>query len=158
MKSSRKALLLILVVALQTRVLFAADGATQTHPFSIHDMLAMDRISAPRVSPDGLRIVFVRRTTDLEANRGRTDLWLVDSDGQNLRRLTAHPAGEGNPRWSPDGRTVYFLTARSERSQIWKIAVDGGEAEQVTQLPLEVTGFKLNRAMPGRRATLASCI
>ena len=43
-------------------------------------MLAMDRIGDPQVSPDGSRIVFVLRTTDLEANRGRTDLWLVGSD------------------------------------------------------------------------------
>ncbi len=54
MKSSRKALLLILVAALQTQVLFAGDGAAQTHPFAIHDMLAMDRISAPRPSARSL--------------------------------------------------------------------------------------------------------
>ncbi len=153
MKSSRKALLPILVAALQTQTLFAGDGAAQTHPFAIHDMLAMDRISDPRVSPNGKRIVFVRRTTDLEANRGRTDLGLIDVEGQNLRRLTSHPAGERNPRWSPDGKTIYFLTARSQRSQIWKIAVDGGETEQVTRLPLGVTGFNLSP--DGRRVALS---
>ncbi len=153
MKSSLKALLSIIVAVIQTQALFAGDGAAQAHPFSIHDMLAMDRISDPRPSPDGRRIVFVRRTTDLEANRGRTDLWLVDIDGQNLRRLTSHPDGERNPRWSPDGRTIYFLAARSPRSQIWKIAVDGGEAEQVTHLPLDVSGFNLSP--DGRRFVLS---
>ena len=45
-------------------------GFAQTHPFSIHDMLAAQRLSDPQVSPDGKRILFVLRTTDLEADRG----------------------------------------------------------------------------------------
>ena len=72
-----------------------------THPFSVHDMLAMDRIGEPQVSPDARHIAFTLRVTDLEANKGRTDLWLVGIDGTGLRRLTTHPAGCSNPRWSP---------------------------------------------------------
>ncbi|MGB9005793.1 MAG: S9 family peptidase [Candidatus Aminicenantales bacterium] len=113
----------------------------ETHPFSIHDMLAMDRISDPAVSPDGKRIVFVLRTTDLEANRGRTDLWLTDADGKNLRPLTTHPAADLNPRWSPDGKFVWFLSTRSGSSQVWRIPLDGGEAEQVTRLPLDAANL-----------------
>jgi len=122
----------------------SANGA-DTHPFSVHDMLAMDRISDPQVSPDGKLIVFVRRTTDIEANKGRTDLWLVGVDGAALRRLTSDPAADNNPRWSPDGKTVWFLSTRSGSSQIWRIAVDGGEAEQATREPLDVGSFVLSR-------------
>jgi dipeptidyl aminopeptidase/acylaminoacyl peptidase len=114
----------------------AAGGPT--HPFSVHDMLAMDRISDPQVSPDGTRAVFVVRRTDLEADRGRTDLWLVSTDGTGLRRLTSAPQSDTNPRWSPDGGTICFLSDRSGSSQVWRIAVDGGEAEQVTDQPLDV--------------------
>ncbi|HVP91118.1 MAG TPA: S9 family peptidase [Terriglobales bacterium] len=109
-----------------------------THPFSVHDMLAMDRISDSRVSPDGRSIAFTLRTTDLEANRGRTDIWLVGADGRDLRRLTAHPAADFNARWMPDGRGLYFLSTRSGSSQVWRILLDGGEAQQVTNLPLDV--------------------
>jgi len=116
---------------------FAAD-IDQSHPFSIHDMLAMDRLSDPQVSPDGEWIVFVLRKTDLEANKGLTDLWLVDTDGKDLRRLTSHKAADSNPRWAPDGKSIWFVSARSESSQIWRIAIDGGEAEQVTEQPLDV--------------------
>jgi dipeptidyl aminopeptidase/acylaminoacyl peptidase len=112
-------------------------GLAQTHAFSVHDMLAMERVSDPRVSPDGESIVFVVRTTDLEANRGRTDLWLVGTDGSGIRQLTAHPENELNPRWAPDGKSVWFLSTRSGSSQVWRIAVDGGEAQQVTHLPLD---------------------
>ncbi|UCE07523.1 MAG: S9 family peptidase [bacterium] len=110
----------------------------ETHPFSVHDMLAMDRISDPQVSPDGKWIVFVLRKTDLDANRGRTDLWLVDVEGKNLRQLTSHPAGDYNPRWSSCGKYVWFLSTRSGSSQVWGINVSGGEAQQVTDLPLDV--------------------
>jgi len=80
-------------------VLFVAVTASaETHPFSVHDMLAMKRISDPQVLPDGNQVVFVLRTTDLDANRGRTDLWLVGTDGSDLRQLTSHPASESCPK------------------------------------------------------------
>jgi len=110
----------------------------QTHPFSVHDMLAMDRISDPQVSPDGRWIVFVLRKTDLEENVGRTDLWLVRMDGIALRRLTSHQEKDFNPRWTPDSRSVYFISTRSGSSQVFRIQIDGGEAEQITDEPLEV--------------------
>ena len=133
----------ILLLVSMLVIPFAASAA-ETHPFSIHDMLAMDRISDPNVSPSGDRIVFGVRTTDLEANRSRTDLWLVGSDGSGLQRLTTNPAGEWNPRWSPDGRTVFFLSSRGGSAQVWRIAVDGGEARQVTDLPLDVTSLAVS--------------
>ncbi len=112
--------------------------AADTHPFSIHDMLAMDRISDQQVSPDGTKLVYVIRKTDLEANRGRTDLWMSSVDGTGARRLTSHPSGDFHPRWSARGREIFFLSTRSGSSQVWRIAADGGEAEQVTDQPLDV--------------------
>ncbi len=130
--------------------LFAAMAVTfcglvlaqeQTHPFSVHDMLAMDRISDPQVSPDGKWVVFTVRTTDLEANRGRTVLWMVDVDGTGLRRLTTHPASDYNPRWSACGKYVWFISTRSGSAQVWVIPADGGEAVQKTFLPLDVANL-----------------
>ena len=121
-----------------------AACAEESHPFSIHDMLAMERVSEPQVSPDGGEIVFTLRTTDLEADKGRTDLWLVGTDGGELRRLTSHEAGDSNPRWSPDGKSVYFLSTRSDSSQVWRICIDGGEAEQVTDLSLDAANLLIS--------------
>ena len=117
---------------------------TETHTFSVHDMLAMHRLSDPQVSPDGSRVVFGSRVTDLDNNRGRTDVWMIDVDGENLRRLTSHEASESNQRWSPDGRAVFFLASRSGSSQIWRLPVDGGEAMQVTDAPLDISSFALS--------------
>ncbi len=123
----------------------ASAEERKTHPFSIHDMLAMDRLSDWQASPDGKTIVFVRRTTDLEANKGRTDLWAVGADGTGLRRLTTHPDADHSPRWNADGKSIYFLSTRSGSPQIWRIPSDGGEAEQVTKQPLDIGAFVLSR-------------
>lgn len=120
------------------------DHETGSHPFSVRDMLAMKRITDPQVSPDGRLIAFVLTSLDAETNESKADLWLVDADGTNLRRLTSHPAKDGNPRWAPDGRTVWFVSSRSDTSQVWRIPVDGGEAEQVTDLPLDVGNLMLS--------------
>ncbi|MFZ5516828.1 MAG: prolyl oligopeptidase family serine peptidase [Candidatus Zhuqueibacterota bacterium] len=127
----------VVCVLLGLSVWVVAAFAGDTHPFSVHDMLAMQRISDPQVSPDGNRIVFGLRTTDIDANRGSTDLWLVNVDGSDLRRLTSHPAAEFNARWSACGKFIWFLATRSGSSQVWRIRLDGGEAEQFTDLPLD---------------------
>ncbi len=124
----------------------SAQPATgPTHPFSVHDMLAMDRLTDPQVAPDGKSVAFVVRQTDLEANKGRTDLWIVATDGTGLRRLTSHPEADSNPRWGPDSRTIWFLSSRSGSPQIWKISADGGEAEQVTKEPLDAGNLLVSR-------------
>ncbi len=118
---------------------FSATGLNaEPHPFNVNDLVTMKRISDPQVSPDGRQILFNIRETDMEANKGRTDLWLVDVDGGNLRQITTDPAGDYNGRWSPDGKTIYFLSSRSGTSQVWKISMSGGESRQVTELPLDV--------------------
>ncbi len=118
--------------------------AAEPHPFTVQDLLAMDRISEPQPSPKGDRVVFVVRTTDLEANRGRTDLWMVNADGSGLIRMTTDPAGDNNPRWAPDGKSVYFLSTRSGSSQVWRIPATGGDAVQVTNLPLDVANLTVS--------------
>ncbi len=136
----------IFMAVLTIAVSVSAQAPEKTHPFGVHDMLAMDRISDSQVSPDGRRIAFNVRTTDLEANRGRTDIWLVGTDGQGLRRLTSHPAADFNGRWSPCGEWIFFLSTRSGSAQVWRIKVDGGEAQQVTRLPLDVGGLVVSPA------------
>ncbi len=117
-------------------------GAT-THPFNVHDMLAMDRISDMQLSPDGNQLAFVLRKTDLEANRGRTDIWVLNTVNGKLTQMTEDPAGDFSPRWSSCGKSLLFLSTRSGSSQVWEMAADGSsEAEQLSDLPLDVNAFK----------------
>jgi len=118
-----------------------APLAQETHPFGVDDMLAMERISDAQVSPDQRLVLFNVRTTDLEANKGRTDLWLASVDGSSTRRLTRNPAADVNGRWMPDGRSIVFLSSRSGSMQVWRMPIDGGEPVQLTDLPLDVGGL-----------------
>jgi dipeptidyl aminopeptidase/acylaminoacyl peptidase len=78
----------------------ALASAQVERPFNVHELIAMDRIGDPQVAPDGEWVAFVVSSLDREANRRRSDLWLVRTDGSGLRRLTTHEAGDFNPRWS----------------------------------------------------------
>ena len=124
-------------------LLGGAATAAHARGATVDDLLAMQRISGPAVSPDGRWVAFNVRDTDLDANRGRNDIWLAAVDGSSARRLTTSPDSDTSPVWTPDGKTLYFQSSRGGSSQVWRIAVAGGEAEQVTRLPLDVGGFKL---------------
>ncbi len=129
---------ILLATLILTVALIPAALAADPHPFSIHDMLAMDRIGDPQVSPDGKRCVFTVRTTDLDKNKGLTDLWMVSTDGGEPKRLTTDPAADVNPRWLPDGSAILFLSARGGSMQVWQLPVDAGEARRITDEPLDV--------------------
>jgi dipeptidyl aminopeptidase/acylaminoacyl peptidase len=116
--------------------------AAERHPFTLEDLLAMQRVSNPVASPDGRWIAFELRTYTLEANRGNADVWVVSSDGATLRQLTTNDAQDSGPAWSPDSTRLAFLSTRSGASQIWSIPVDGGEAVRLAELPLEVDAVR----------------
>ncbi len=134
----------VLSLTLAAGTLLAGFAGAEPRPFGAEDLVTMQRLSDPRVSPDGSRVVYVLRSTDLEANRGRTDLWMVSRDGGEPVRLTTHPAGDGSPRWAPDGQSIYFLSSRSGSSQVWNLPLTGGEARQVTHQPLDLSAFVLS--------------
>ena len=121
----------------------AAGAPVQAKGLTIDDMLAMRRVSEPVVSPDGKQLAFSVRETDVEANRGRTDVWLAAVDGSSVKQLTTHPENDSDPQWSADGAWIYFASSRSGSSQVWRIRPGGGEAEQVTKLATDINGFKV---------------
>ncbi|MEM9301922.1 MAG: S9 family peptidase [Pseudomonadota bacterium] len=118
--------------------------AASAEPFTAEHLVRIDRVGGPVVSPDGTQVVYTLRSTDMDVDRGRTDLWLSSLDGGEPQRLTTHDAGESSPAWAPDGRHILFLSKRGDHNQVWRIAVDGGEAQPVTDLPLDVGSFRLS--------------
>ncbi len=135
----------LLVVCLLAWLPHVSTAATpDPRPFDVRDLIEFDRLSEPDVSPDGRQVVFTVSALDLDANRRRSDLWVVATDGSRLRPLTRHADNDTSGTWSPDGKTVYFLSTRSGSSQVWKLPLDGGEAQQLTALPLDVGSFVLS--------------
>ncbi|MGQ0430270.1 MAG: dipeptidyl-peptidase 5 [Gammaproteobacteria bacterium] len=141
------------VLAAAAMAAILAPAAADPRGFTARDLASLARASEPRLSPDGKLVAFTLRETDLAADRGRSDLWLVEAAGGAPRRLTASEENDTAPDWSPDGAGIYFLSARSGSTQVWYLPLAGGEATQVTRLPVEVAGFRVSPA--GDRLALA---
>ncbi|MCX6569107.1 MAG: S9 family peptidase [Candidatus Aminicenantes bacterium] len=109
-------------------------------PIAFDDFIRIKRVTDLQLSPDGATIAFVVTVMDKAAKRGTSDIWLVPSRGGDPRRLTSSPAADMNPRWSPDGRTIAFISSRSGSPQVWKIDPNGGEAVQVTRISTGASG------------------
>jgi dipeptidyl aminopeptidase/acylaminoacyl peptidase len=114
------------------------------HPFSVADLMAIDRISDHQVSPDGSTVVFVRRRTNLEDDRGDADIWRVPTQGGQPKVLVDHPANDSDPRFSPDGQTLYFISSRNGSAQVWKVPLAGGSPTQVTFAPVPVANLRIS--------------
>src|SRR5450830_524930 len=114
--------------------------------FTVEDMVAMERVGHPVLSPDATRVVYTVRSTNLDKNRGNTQLWLIDLRAPNAapRQLTRGESSASDPEWSPNGDVIYFLSGRSGSSQVWQLPLNGGEASKVTDLPLDVDTFRLS--------------
>ena len=121
----------------------ASAGAADSKPLTIRDVVSFERVSDPQASPDGRYLAYVLRTTDMDANKGVRSVWLMDLKTSNLRKFASGAGSSDTPRWSPDSKFVYFLSTRSGSQQVWRQGVDG-DAQPVTQLPLDVGSYKLS--------------
>jgi len=135
--------LVLLAVAVAV-VGIAPARAQSPRAMTTADLIAMDRLSDPQVSPDGRDIAFVVSELDLAADRRRTDIWTVPTAGGEPERATSDPGGDFNPRWSPDGDHLYFLSTRSGSSQVWRLEVGDTRVTQVTDLPLDVANLTVS--------------
>ncbi len=97
------------------------------------DFYALKFTSDVQISPDGNRIAYVLSVVAKEADDYRSHIWMVDSAGGRPREFTSGPKKDSSPRWSPDGKTLAFISDRSGKNQIFLIDVDGGEARQLTK-------------------------
>ena len=120
-----------------------AAAPMKPRPITVHDLVRLERISDPQLSPDGARLAYTQRSTDYEANKGVTQICLLDiTSGQ--RRVLTTSGSNSSPRWSGDGTQLYFSSTRSGSAQIWRLDLGGGEAQAVSALPLDVGSFKLS--------------
>ena len=108
-----------------------AQGAKR--PITFDDMMKLHRVSAPQLSADGKWAAFAVSTPDMEANRNASNVWIVSTAGGEAMQVT-QSGHDNSPAWSPDGRTLAFLSSRDGNSQVYLLSMEGGEAKKLTTL------------------------
>jgi dipeptidyl aminopeptidase/acylaminoacyl peptidase len=106
---------------------------------TITQSLDMVSYGAPKISPDGGKVIYEQTTTNWETNAFETSLWLADAAGGAPRRLTLALKSSSDAAWSPDGRWIAFLSDRpgalpkspADKKQLYVMPADGGEAQQI---------------------------
>ena len=111
-------------------------------PIAMDDILRFELASSPALAPDGRHVVYQRTVADLEENGYRTHLYIAPTDGSApARALTSSGTKNTGPVFSPDGRTLAFISNRSHGSQVWLLPMDGGEARRLTSLRRGISGL-----------------
>jgi dipeptidyl aminopeptidase/acylaminoacyl peptidase len=118
--------------------LTALTPAIAAHKITIDDILALQDVTQPRISPTGDAVLYQVETPDLTADDTDTHIWLTSWDASKTIQLTSRAKeSETDPRWRPDGQAISFLSDRAGtdgESQLWLMNRAGGEAQKLTDL------------------------
>jgi dipeptidyl aminopeptidase/acylaminoacyl peptidase len=131
-----KMFLIILTIILSAFSLWAKD-------ISFNDLYSIPSCSDPQISPDGMLVAFGLHTSDPSTNIEQDHLWIMNSDGLNVRQLTYGSSSEWQARWLPDGKSILFLSDREGGAQVWMLPMNGGETHRVTAIPTLVSEFEM---------------
>ena len=107
---------------------------TRKKPLCFDDLMAIERVFAPAIAPDGTRVAFYTTKCDHKANDSRTTIRVLDMETKKVRELTPGPGNHSQPAWSPDGASLAFVSTRDEEqgAQLWVMPANGGEARRLT--------------------------
>jgi dipeptidyl aminopeptidase/acylaminoacyl peptidase len=134
----------VLLLAAASALASAPQALPADAGLSAERMWSLARLGETALSPDGALAAVTVTRFDIEENRGATDIWLVPTRGGAARPLTSDKAADTSPAFSPDGRSIAFISKRADdkEPQVYLIAVDGGEARRLTQVPTGAASIK----------------
>jgi dipeptidyl aminopeptidase/acylaminoacyl peptidase len=130
------------LAAVSFLLLGASAFAQQKRAMTFEDVLAVKGVSDVQVSPDGKWVVYVVTSADMKEDANDADVWLVSTAGGEPVRLTTNKKNDNQPRWSPDGKRIAFISAREEKPQIFVMSPFGGEGEKLTDSKSGVQSFQ----------------
>lgn len=112
------------------------EQGTDTGPAKLTsaDLFELEYAGDPRISPDGKTVVYIRRSQDIMADRTRSNLWAVASDGGDHRPLLSGRHSYSSPRWSPDGSRIAYISSHEGSPQLYVRWMDTGQTALVTNL------------------------
>ena len=118
-------------------------AAADKRPLEADDFDRLLSIDEPVCSRDGGWIAYTVETSDLDADERKTSIWMVNFAGTQDLRLTVTADSATNPKFSPDGRYVSFLSARGPdaKAQIYLLDLRGGEAQALTNVSGDIGGY-----------------
>lgn len=128
-------------------LLAALPSLAAARGLDVRDLQELDRVSSPVLSPDGSTVVFAKRIVDADVVKASSSLWvrnLLTRDMAPPKRLTPEGWNVNSPSFSPDGKTVYFLSAKSGTQQLYAIPLVGGAPRQLTAFALDVASYKVS--------------
>lgn len=128
-------------------LLAALPSLAAARGLDVRDLQKLDRVSSPVLSPDGSTVVFAKRIVDADVVKASSSLWvrnLLTRDMAPPKRLTPEGWNVNSPSFSPDGKTVYFLSAKSGTQQLYAMPLVGGAPRQLTAFALDVASYKLS--------------
>src|SRR5262245_48681507 len=108
---------------------------------TLDQIVSLERVGSPALSPDGSRVAYTVRDTDWVANAFVTQIWLADTRGGEPRQITQGKKSNNGPAWSPDGRRLAFGSDRTDKRQVFVLDMSGGDAEQLTSADEGVSSF-----------------
>ena len=129
-------LFLVIIVNLQ---LFAQ---ADTDKFTVQDFYFYSRFNGVDFSPGGKMIAYALGEKKEWDGKRNYNIWIVKGESKENLQLTTSEKNDWNPKWSPDGSTIAFLSTRSEKTQVYTISINGGEATQVTFSERGVNSFE----------------
>jgi dipeptidyl aminopeptidase/acylaminoacyl peptidase len=100
------------------------------------------RIAEPSVSPDKSTVLYAVTNYNIEENKSYRDLYTVSVNAGEPVRITSTPEKESSAAWTPDGKKIGFLSAKSGEMQLWEMNSDGTGPVQITEVKAGITGFK----------------
>jgi len=109
-------------------------AVAQDHAITFDDYIALKSVSDPQLSPDGKWVAYTVSTPSLQDNHNVARVWVAEVATGKSRQLTGGPGSDRQPRWSPDGKTLAFISTREGGAQVWLLPVAGGDARKVSSL------------------------
>lgn len=111
----------------------AGKPAVGKRAFEVADVYRVAQASTPVVSPDGRLAAFSVKRYELEKGESWSEIWLAETGGSAPRQLTFGRHNDSNPQFSPDGKSLVFVSDRSGGSQLHLLPLGGGESRQLTR-------------------------
>lgn len=116
-------------------------GAAPRPPLTSDTIFDWRNPSAPQVSPDGSKVVYVLETADRNSDIFSTNLWIAGSSGTDTRPLSTGRHKDSLPRWSPDGTRLAYVSTKSGKPQIYVRWMDTGQEARMTELETPPTAL-----------------